>query len=499
MPKIATAEEFFLWDYESTLFPLSLNRLLVERYASELRDFVRTHIVEGGGSFQLQHRVFASKRGWFLRRTVKLDPVAEFFFYDMVYRNRAKFTGPATKRREVCGFVFDKAEPVSTIRAYADFKTAVATNRKGFGHYAYFDVASYFNHIYHHDLVRWFEDIRASGKDVLAFGRFLREIAGGRSVDCLPQGLYPAKMIGSAFLSFLDDSNRVRSRQMVRFMDDVWLFDNDRSKIVSDFLVIQALLSGRGLSMNDKKSAIEGDPGDSASDVPHDLDDMKVALLRRRREALSVEVYGDDVPNEDDDPDDLDELTTDQQEYLLSLVRTRTVAEEDAELVLTLMGDYSEDVMEFLPTLVNDFPSLAKRVYHFCADVPAKNDVTAMLLDHLKSDAEVTEFQLFWAGKMAEDYLLQTRRAGELLNALYEHARATPITKAKVLEIPTKKFGLPDLREEQLKTGHSDWPAWSAAIGSRVHPKGQRNQILKYFRRVSPMNQLIGEFVEEQF
>jgi hypothetical protein len=148
---------------------------------------------------------------------------------------------------------------------------------------------------------------------------------------------------------------------------------------------------------------------------------------------------------------------------------------------------------------VADFPNLAKRVYHFCADVPTKNDVTAMLLDHLKSDAVVTEFQLFWAGKMAEDYLLQTRRAGDLLSVLYEHPRATPITKAKVLEIPTKKFGLPDLREEQAKTGHSDWLAWSSAIGSRVHPKGQRNQMLKYFRRVSPMNQLIGEFVEEHF
>lgn len=500
--KITSAEEFFLWDYDSTLFPLSLNRLLVERYATELRAFIKKHIIDGGGSFQLQHRVFASKRGWFLRRTVKLDPVAEFFLYDLVYRNRARFEHGADKHRTVHGFVIEGGEPASTIKAHAAFKADVANHRASFANYAYFDVASYFNHVYHHDLVRWFEDVQADAADVQAFGRFLREIAGGRSIDCLPQGLYPAKMVGSAFLSFIDESNRLRSRQSVRFMDDMWLFDSDRSKVVADFVAVQALLSGRGLSINDKKSAVAGDPEDRAGDVPHDIDDIKVTLLRRRREQLAAEIYGDDAfdeDEEDDHPDEFDELTAEEREYLLSLVRVGTVTEEDAELVLTLMRDYTDDLMEFLPSLISDFPALAKRVYHFCADVPNKNDIAAMLVDHLRGDTEITEFQLFWIGKMAEDYFLSWRRAGDLLRILYEHPRATSITRAKILEIPSKKFGLPDLREEQLKTGHSDWLAWSAAVGSRVHPKGQRNQILKYFRRASLMNQLIGEFVESRF
>ena len=101
---------------------------------------------------------------------------------------------------------------------------------------------------------------------------------------------------------------------------------------------------------------------------------------------------------------------------------------------------------------------------------------------------------------MAEDYLISTKRAGDLLGALYEHKSATAITKAKILEIPEKRFGLPELREEHLRTGHSDWLSWASAVGARVHPKGQRNQILKYFRKSSPiMNQLIGEFVETCF
>jgi hypothetical protein len=42
-----------------------------------------------------------------------------------------------------------------------------------------FDVAAYFNGVYHHDLHAWFERIGASIADVEAFGKFLREINAG--------------------------------------------------------------------------------------------------------------------------------------------------------------------------------------------------------------------------------------------------------------------------------------------------------------------------------
>ena len=283
--KVKDSAGLFLWDYESTLFPLKTNRLLVERYSDGLRAFIQENVLNGSGAFQIQRRVFAPKRGWFLRRTVKLDPVAEFFLYDIVYRNRMRFRRDRHSNRQVHGFRIKRGEPVSTLKSYADFKVSVARNRSSYRHYAYFDISSYFNHIYHHDLVRWFEDLGAKQEDVRAFGKFLREIVAGRSVDCLPQGLYPAKMVGSAFLSFLEDSNRIHAAQSVRLMDDIWLFDNDRKTLVSDSQIIQALLGDRGLSVNDRKSAmIEGHDPDL--DIPVEMDDMKIDLLRRRREEL---------------------------------------------------------------------------------------------------------------------------------------------------------------------------------------------------------------------
>jgi hypothetical protein len=92
--------------------------------------------------------------------------------------------------------------------------------------------------------------------------------------------------------------------------------------------------------MNDKKSAIlEG--FDPEADLPPDLDQMKIQLLRKRREELGHGgMYGDeseDYDSEEEDPDSLDELTEEEQEYLISLLKRETIQEEDAELVLTLM------------------------------------------------------------------------------------------------------------------------------------------------------------------
>jgi Reverse transcriptase (RNA-dependent DNA polymerase) len=500
--QISTSQQFFLWDYDSTLFPLQTNRLIVEKYAPKILEFVQDNVLAHDGSFNTQHRVFASKRGWFLRPTVKLDPVAEFYFYDLIYRNRGSFRKPRTAKRSTFGFRISEGNPIPILDSYSEFKKCIAKYRSKFACYIYFDIASYFNHIYHHDLVRWFEDSGASDEDVVVFGKFMREIVGGNSVNFLPQGLYPSKMVGSSFLKFLEDSAGIRSSQMIRLMDDVWIFDDEEKTLTSDFLLIQNLLSKRGLTLNEGKSIVlQGH--DPSRELPASLDDMKIQLLQKRREQLSNDggYYdpADEYDNDDDESEDLEILTEDEQTYLISLLEPTNIQEEDAELVLTLMRDHSADVVEFLPTLVRNFPGLAKRIYYFCFDATDKTEIASALLEYVESDAEITEYQLFWFGKMLEDFLLKTSSAGDLLFALYEHENATDITKAKILETPEKRFGLNDLQEEQLKTGHSDWLSWSAAVGARVHPKGQRNQILKYFRKASPMNQFVGEFVETCF
>jgi hypothetical protein len=278
----------------------------------------------------------------------------------------------------------------------------------------------------------------------------------------------------------------------------MWLFDDDPAVLIADFLVAQSLLIDRGLSINEQKSRI-GERIPIQLELSLNPDEMKIRMLQRRREKLSQEGGYDDSENDGGQDDELNELTMEEQDYLLSLLQQKNVPEEDAELVLSLMQDYSSDILEYLPAMLRDFPGLAKRMYHFCAKVQDKYEVAAIVLNYVNGGTQITEFQLFWFGMMAEDYLSRTPKAASLLISLFKHENATDIMRAKILEIPEKRFGIPDLWEEQLRSGHSNWPAWASAIGSRLPPKAQRNHMLKYFRRSSGMNRLIGEFVEHVF
>src|SRR6266849_200133 len=178
--------QYFAEDYAHTLFPLSTTRVLIEHAESSIIDFIYQHVFKANEpehSFLSQVRCYSSKQGFHLRRTVKLDPVAETFIYDLVFRNRTLFRKEHRSNRQSFGYRFESGKPLSPSRSYAAFKAAIAGARQKFSYCLKFDVAAYFNSVYQHDLVKWFSELHASSDDVEFLGQFLRETNGGRSVD----------------------------------------------------------------------------------------------------------------------------------------------------------------------------------------------------------------------------------------------------------------------------------------------------------------------------
>ncbi len=88
--------------------------------------------------------------------------------------------------------------------------------------------------------------------------------------------------------------------------------------------------------------------------------------------------YGELIEEGDQDETELEEISQEEQSYLLSLLRRPNIPAEDAELVLTLMRDHSTDFMEFIPTLISEFPGLAKRLYYFCSEADNREIVAAL-------------------------------------------------------------------------------------------------------------------------
>lgn len=257
MASVDKTVEYFNDDFSKGLFPLDTNKIVIENSAGELSKYIYENILndaEEAHHFLPQARCHAAKHGLHLRRTLKLDPVAEFYVYDLISRNRTTFRKDFSNNRLSFGHRFENGKPIPLSKAYRDFKKSVAAANTKFEHGLKLDIATYFNSLYHHDIVKWFDDGTRDQSDVEGVGQFLREINSGRSVDCLPQGIHPCKVIGAEFLKFLDNSRTLKSDLMLRFMDDIYLFSDNQQKVEHDFILLQQLAGEKGLSFNNSKT-----------------------------------------------------------------------------------------------------------------------------------------------------------------------------------------------------------------------------------------------------
>lgn len=485
--------EFYNEDFGRTLFPLNTNKFLINNGESLVKDYINKCLDKDNNhySFISQIRVYGAKPENHLRRTVKLDAISEYYIYDIIFRNKNLFRKPHIISRSHYGYRFQEGAPISPTSAYKAFKGAISEYTSEYEYSMSFDVASYFNNIYHHDLVSWFSELGASDADAEGLGQMLRQIKSGISVDCLPQGLYPTKMIGNDFIRFVDNYHGLRSKKIVRFMDDFYLFSDRAEDLDDDFQAIQRLLGDKNLSVNPLKTH-KGNA--TLLKMENEIDEVKQKLLERRRILITqgYDESGNEILKEHLFKSPLSEK---EMDYINTILENQTIEEEDAELILTIMRENSGKVEKRLPYILERFPHLTKSVYNFCASVKDKELLSETILSVLNPKRRLMEFQLFWISSILEDFLMQTKNTAELIDKLFNHTSATSISKAKILEIPDTRFGLPELRNDYLVSGQSDWLAWSSAVGSRGLKKISRNHRLKYFGNSSSMNHLVAEIV----
>ena len=369
--------QYLLEDQPRTLFPLRLTEILVRRSSdalyAEIARILKTDDANTG--FLTQIVCHAAKRGLHSRRTLKLDPLAELFIYDLAHRERATFRPSPTSDRQRFGYVFYKGRPIPATTSYGEFREEARNASLRFKYYLRVDIATYFNSIYHHDLVFWFDDDDRDAQVVQHFDRYFREIVGGRSIDCLPQGLHPCKMIGAHFLNKVDAHYRLRSDLMLRFMDDICLFDDEYGVLEEDFLLLQRYLGDRGLSLNADKTTW----GEGPLQAGTTIDEIKIQLLELRRAALEWE-YGElHQVGAERAAEETEPLTAEQIDYLKELLNEEEIGEDDAELVLSLIGERAEDELEQLVGIFERFPALARSVYTVAGYIGDKEELCTQL------------------------------------------------------------------------------------------------------------------------
>ena len=469
--KPSDVSSFITADHRKWLFPLAsveqFNRLGSDKISTFINDKVF------GPSDRLPFLrcpvEYALKDALHLRKALILDPLATHFLYRFALEHKTHFRLGGSPTRHVYGYGFSRGKPIDSFADYHRFRRRRQVLKREYRHFAHVDVANCFNSFYHHSIVAATEGVL--GIDASQqLGQFLREINGGESINCFPQGSYPAKVIGNWYLGFLEDSAQVRSSVMLRFIDDIALFDNSPARLVEDVLLIQRLLATRALALNAEKTRL-GRTSEMAGDA--DTDEIKKRLLQKREDRQGP--Y--DVDGEDESSTDLEE---EEVEYIEGLIGHRNVAEEDVELALSLVRDEPAIQLQLAKLVIARFPHLLKTLHAFLGHVSDPGSDIAVLIAARVRRPSCTPHELFWLARIVIDHFEWNGVASKLLLPIYMHAASTPIVKAAILETEHTSFGFDDLRQEALRADPVGLIGMACIAGLRSLPKAKRNHILKY-------------------
>jgi hypothetical protein len=464
------ATSFLEEDNRRWIFPLRTPLQFAKTDTAALRSHIQQRILDEKHpeSFVAGEIAFSRKDAHHLRRVLVLDPLTSFFLYDFVHTNRSRFPKLHTTDRYAFGHSFHAGKPVDGFADYHLFRRKKYELAKKHGYFAQVDVFNCFNSFYHHD-VSAFVSSRLTTPNGEAFGQFLRELNAGVSVSCFPQGLYPAKVIGNAYLSFIEQSSRLSVPGLARFLDDIVLTAPSLQELESQVLELQYILDEHHLSLNDSKSHF-GERGTRFQE--HKLDRIKRDLLRKRE--MSAAGYDED--NEEDSG-----LTEEEKEYLVSLISGPNVAQEDIELALTLLRNEEDALEHVLEPVFDKAPHLLRGLHRFVGLSDDGDDALwPAIVSRIKSGRAFPEHDLFWYARLLIDYYTFDSDVADLLVRIYRHPNASTVVKAAILETEAISHGFDDLKASVLRSDGNLLTSSAAMVGLAKVPKGKRNHMFKY-------------------
>ncbi len=471
---------FIEFDRPKRLFPLAATSVLLRVGEQDIRSYVYDRILDPSdktAAFAPSPRAFANKDQHHLRTVYLLDPLAEFYFCDFVIKNSPLFQSARPSTRRMYGYAFKKRKPLNPFVQYHAFRRQKYTLKQKYSRFLLVDISNCFSSFYHHDVTSYIRTV-AGESEAGQFGQFLREIAAGRSIDCFPQGLYPAKTIGNHYLAFAEESRELRSTAIIRFLDDFCFFSAKRSVLERDMETLQHILAARSLYLNEKKTRF-GARGSRFEE--RKLDPIKRRLLEKREERRTTN-YDDSWDSDDEEEDTA--LSAGESSYLMELVQTKDVAEEDVELALSLLGNDTQAFLELTETVFAGHPHLLKMVHYRLPGVEDEGEMWNQICAAAKSE-QANEFGLFWLVRMILDHYEFDQRSADVLIDLYQHPSATEVVRAAILETERNDHGLLEIKESALRNSGGGLIGVSALVGVLGSDKAKRNQAYKYAARVS--------------
>lgn len=472
--------EFYNWDHQKTLFPLEASKLAIQYGSDEFCNYLKE-----GNQLALQTPVCALKKNGDARFTVKLDPVLDYAFYDLVLRNQKFFHPLGVPGNFVKGYFFDEGRPSSIAHSYNEFCETVNEGKRMYSHFLRVDIKSCFDSIDLNDFNRWIEGVGFSVSDIELLNRCFLSINPDGEGPFLPQGIYPAKLLGSHYLSFIEGSRCIASEFSVRFLDDVYVFSNSLASLEYDYSSLKNELALRGLRFNEEKTYLgRCDSGENVSRKRR----MEQLLNKKRLQCFEIS------DGESLFEGTVSRISASEHDFVFSKISTANFDEHDVDLLLTFLREDVGIQVPLFKHILYTYPSHSKSLYYFSKYIRDSERMASVLTKFIRDSEDIPEYQLFWVTKIA----LYLKSLGEINDALltdiFKHPSSSLVIKAKVMEEHCDEmiwqFGI-----DQIKESESNLVLWCIAFGQIANDGSFPGDLREYLDNDSPIKSMISRTI----
>lgn len=364
------------------------------------------------------------------------------------------------------------------------------------------DIASFFERLYQHNLINLLHSCGCNSNAVSLLEKLLSSWMEKNSHGILI-GMFPSDFLGNFYLYGLDSDLFVRDTPFIRYVDDIYIFYDDKNSARKGLMDLCKTLRHEGLHLNDKKTRILESKELFVEETEID------ALFKDARDEIEKENINFDFYNfqviwqERPSDDEREQIEIKAVEKLFNEVNNvdDSLADKIEKFCLPFLGYAgSEAGIEQAIRGLQEKPHLTKVYTNYLSSLAqANNEIINELESIITKNLPPYDWQILWIiASLVQVEILQTDTVNSMFRLLRDPARS--IALRALCAIAIGKHGSPGLRRN-LRHFYSDEPSdyvrSAILFSTRYFPSPERRTCLSAWSVHNPTNKLIASAVQK--
>lgn len=394
--------------------------------------------------------------------------------------------------------------------SYKKFRNYKSENAYKYKYCIRMDIASYFESINQHFLINLLDSL-GFDKAILKLLEESLSLWSYKNSYSILQGLYSSDALGNFNLTDLDYFLNINDYNFCRFVDDIYIFHQEKEKLYKLLIEICSKLRKEGLFLNEHKTQIEKNSNIIIEETEFDrmFDEINIMLSHAFKEDTSFieNIYGFQIEFNVEETEknkfaEVDGFELDLIERLYSKRNEAKWQRDDIVkfcIPLLTKADSLFPFSDIEDEIINN-PHLARIYSVYLATVKTDDyQVTKLIEVLLLSGKLIYDYQIHW---LFSSLLFRKKTSNKIIDFAVKTLRNRQIHEAirSICAILISKFGsgnqVRTLREE-YEHEPSQYVKAAILYGTIYRSKGERDACRSAWNGHSELNSLVSKSIAE--